>query len=71
MEHEMILMDADFRTVCVRLTARRKRNAGVAQVVEQPGSKYASLVQQAEHGFRTPDTGVQVVNGAPIRVRIL
>ena len=32
MEHEMILLDADFRTVCARLTARRKRkDAGMAE----------------------------------------
>ena len=34
MEHEMILLDADFRSVCARLTI--KRNATVAQVVEPP-----------------------------------
>ena len=32
MEHEMILLDADFRTVCARLVARRKHNAGMAEV---------------------------------------
>ena len=49
MEHEMILLDADFRSVCARLTARRK----------------APLAQQEEHGIRTPENGVRGVSGAP------
>jgi hypothetical protein len=31
MEHEMILLDADFRTVCARMTARRKNASEVRQ----------------------------------------
>lgn len=34
MEHEMILLEADFRSVCARLTARRK--VSVAQAAEHP-----------------------------------
>ncbi len=51
MDHEMILLDADFRTVCARMTARRKQNA--------------PLAQQEERGFRTPEIGVRGVDGAP------
>jgi hypothetical protein len=32
MEHEMILLDADFRSVVKRLTARKKVDAGMAEV---------------------------------------
>lgn len=34
MEHEMLLLDADYRTVCARMTVRRKGHAIVAQVTE-------------------------------------
>jgi len=38
MEHEMILVDADFKVVA-RMTARRKHDAGVAQVAEHSPRK--------------------------------
>ncbi len=41
MEHQMILLDADLKTVRAKVVARRKHHAGVAQV--------------AEHGIRIPE----------------
>lgn len=50
MEHEMLLLDADFKTVLARMTARRKQHATVAQAEEQP--------------IRTRQVGVSITSGS-------
>lgn len=47
MEHEMLLLDADFKVVA-RMTARRKHKADVAQV--------------GEHIFRTDEVGASIAS---------
>ena len=48
-EHEMILLDADFKTVCARMTARRKQHAGMAEVdMHRP--------RKADYSCSTQDT---------------
>ena len=47
-EHEMILLDADFRTDCARLTARRKQHAEMAEVDMH-------LLRNEDYSGSTPD----------------
>ena len=49
MEHEMLLVDADFKPIA-RMTARRK---------------HAPLAHQEEHRIRIPKSTVQGCDGAP------
>lgn len=55
MEHEMILLCADYRTVCARMTARRKHNAGMAdserllRTEEYAGENPAASSTSEEH----------------------
>ena len=60
MEHEMILLDADFKTIMARMTARRK-DAGMAEEAMHRPRKadYSCSSQDTSPSFEEDDRQVE------------